>query len=576
MKLDPLIRRLLLFPALTVLMNGTPMLWGQTSQPVSSSGTKFMVPKKEVNGKLIGQEDVLIEEVVITDSGRQYRRLDVGVTGTLEGWIVKEGLRSDHFASNPEFVFTQDGNVDRRFHGVLRYEASKGTAVTLIYPEAGTEWNRKLFVTVHGSFKAFSDGSLKPWNENYNPAQPWWDISPYERLMLDKGYALAKTRRNAALGTPGDYSVTLDNGEILERRSLNIHAGLLLDLIRLTENIMKARLGEKPVRTYWYGHSAGGMNGRLVNYVPGLNLDENGEPIIDGFLNHDTGGGMYIPIVEEDGVDTLLVTEEQRRRFVNTIEIPHLLNTNRRDLRGGIVPQWMSPVMLINQRRSISILKEKGLGEKMRQYEVRGVSHMPEGYFSEAELLAFLSQIDIDLDVALLDLSGLMDGLIDLLDHWVEQGIAPPATQSDWLELGDVDGDGVNENEAIALPEIACPLGIYYPYPTGTHQYPPGITELIGGFFTGFAAFDDQRLEPQDGRGVFVDMNLNRYLDHRESVDQAWHRLGLLEPGEKFSRSKYQACVEAAVDKLQQKKLITERVAARYIQQAAAVDFPGQ
>jgi len=94
--------------------------------------------------------------------------------------------------------------------------------------------------------------------------------------------------------------------------------------------------------------------------------------------------------------------------------------------------------------------------------------------------------------------------------------------------------------------------------------------------WTGFAPFDGHSLEPLDGRGVFVDMNLNRYLDHRESVDQAWHRLGLLKPGEKFSRSKYQACVEAAVDKLKQEKLITERVAARYVQEASVADFPGK
>jgi len=59
-------------------------------------------------------------------------------------------------------------------------------------------------------------------------------------------------------------------------------------------------------------------------------------------------------------------------------------------------------------------------------------------------------------------------------------------------------------------------------------------------------------------------------------VDQAWHRLGLLKPGEKFSRSKYQTCVEAAVDKLKQEKLITEGVAARYIQEASVADFPGE
>lgn len=69
------------------LLNSPETLWGQTSanQPVTSSGTEFMVPKKEVNGKLIGQEDVLIQEVVITDSDRRYFRLDVGVSGTVAG-----------------------------------------------------------------------------------------------------------------------------------------------------------------------------------------------------------------------------------------------------------------------------------------------------------------------------------------------------------------------------------------------------------------------------------------------------------------------------------------------------------
>ncbi len=136
----------LLTLTLTLLLNSPDMLWGQTSasQPVTSSGKEFMVPKMEVNGKLIGQEDVLIQEVVITDSGRQYRRLDVGVSGTIEGWVVKEGPRTNHFASDPQFTFPQSGNEYRRFHGILRYEASKGTAVTIIYPEDRGVWNRKL------------------------------------------------------------------------------------------------------------------------------------------------------------------------------------------------------------------------------------------------------------------------------------------------------------------------------------------------------------------------------------------------------------------------------------------------
>jgi len=551
-------QHILLTLTLTLLINSPYMLWGQTSasQPVTSSGKEFMVPKKEVNGKLIGQEDVLIQEVVITDSGRQYRRLDVGVSGTVEGWAVKEPVANPQLPSAPEFVFSQAGIVGPRFHGTMRYEASKGTGMTLLYPEGETAWNRKLFVTVHGAGGSFREETLKPWNQNFDPSRPLGDISKFERLMLDKGYAVAKTRRNAS--RKGDYSVILEDGDILEGWSLNKQSALILGFTQLAENLLQARLGEKPLLTYFYGHSSGGMIGRLINYRPEENLNESGEPIIDGFLNDDSGGGRYLPIVEEKGKDILFATEKERRLFVKTIEIPHQLFNRPERARNQNIPQWNSPVYLINQRMTTTILQDKGLGDKIRMYEVRGISHSGGEYLEEGR----------DGDIVILDLSRLMDALIDTLDNWVERDIAPPPTKSDWLELGDVDGDGVNENEAIALPEVACPLGLYYSYPTSLGE--------DGDSSTGFAFFDGHSLEPQDGRGVFVDMNLNRYRDHRESVDQAWHRLGLLKPGETFSRSKYQACVAAAVDKLKQEKLITERVAAQYIQQASEADFPGQ
>ncbi len=558
MKQNQLTRIFILSQTLTLLLNGTPLLWGQAtsvSQPVSSSGTELRAPAKEVNGKLIGQEDVLIQEVVIADSGHLYRRLDVGVSGTVEGWAIKQDLPMPQLASAPDFIYPQGGIHTQRFHGTLRYEASKGTGMTLIYSETGTAWNRKLFVTVHGSGGSFRQGTLKPWNKLLDPSQPLGDISKYERLMLDKGYAIAKTRRNAS--TQGDYPVLLDDGDILEGWNLNTHTGFILDLVQLAENLLKDRLGVKPLRTYWYGHSAGGMLGRLINYKPGENFDESGEPIIDGFLNDDSGGGRYLPVVEENGKDVLLVTEKERQRFTKTIEIPHQWFVRQRRPRPG-VPKWLSPVYLINHRMTAKILQDKGLGDKLRMYEVRGISHMGGEYLKDGR----------EGDTVILNLSRLMDALMDRLDDWVEKDIAPPVTKTDWLELGDLDGDGVNENEAIALPEVACPLGLYFPHPPSRGGN--------GDSWTSFAAFDGQSLEPQDGRGVFVDMNLNRYLDQRESVEQAWQRLGLLKPEERFSRSKYQACVEASVAELKQEKLITERGAARYLQEASRVDFPGE
>jgi len=513
---------------------------------------------KQVSGRFIGQEDVLIQEIAVTEAGQRFRRLDVGVSGTLEGWVVKEGPRGNHFTSHPEFAFSQSGNEYRRYHGTLRYEASKGTSFTLIYPEGETKWNRKLFFTVHGRSGSFYGGSLKPWNQNLDSSDPTGDLNDLERMMLAKGYAVAKTRRNAGAARgdpglgPGDYPVTLDDGEVVPGKNLNIHTGLLLDLVRLAENLIEQRLGARPRRTYWFGHSAGGMNGRLVNYVSGLNLDENGDAIIDGFLHSDSGGGRYLPVLMEDGRDVLLMTEEDRRQFAKTIEITHLLYVSRMNVPG--LPAWMSDSFLINKRLSAKVLKDKALGKMARMYEVQGVSHLPGGLRSGTG------------DTVLLDLLPLMGGLVDLLDNWVERDTIPPPTRSDWLELGDADGDGMNENSSLALPGVACPLGLYFPFPPSRG--------LGGATLTGFAEFDGKSLEPEDGRGVHVDMNLNRYLDHRESVEQAWHRLGLLAVGETFNRSKYQECVEKTVSGLKKDGLIGEEAAIRYIQEASKTAFP--
>ncbi|MEE2840469.1 MAG: alpha/beta hydrolase domain-containing protein [Acidobacteriota bacterium] len=523
--------------------------------PISLSGREFMVPSKEVNGQLIGQEDVLIQEVAITDPSADwdhYHRLDIGISGTVDGWAVKENLAMPQLASAPEFLYPQGGITSPRFHGTLRYEAAKGTGMTLVYPEDQPAWNGKLFVTVHGSSGSFKEGTLKPWNQLLDPARPLGDLSLYERLMLDKGYAVAKTRRNAS--TTGDYSVKLDDGDVLEGWNLNTHTGLLLGFAQLAENILEARLGKRPSRTFWYGHSAGGMTARLINYKPGENLDEDGNAIIDGFLNDDSGGGRYLPFVGKDGRNILFDEEETRQQFIKTIELSHQLFIRHRSRPG--VPEWISPVYLTNHRFTARILREKGLGNKFRMYEVKGISHMGDEYLEEGKRN----------DVTTVRLSRLIDGLIDLLDNWVEKGVSPPATQSALLELGDADGDGINENKAIALPETACPLGVYYPYPPGMGA--GGVS------WTAFAPFDGRSLEPQDGREVFVDMNLNRYLDHRESVQQAWNRLGLLKGDEKFNRESYRACVDSVVARLKGMGFLTEQAAALYHQQSSEVELP--
>ncbi|MDA2934143.1 hypothetical protein MYX82_07345 [Acidobacteria bacterium AH-259-D05] len=550
------------------------------SRPVdlkTISCNEFLVSKKEVKGKLIGQEDCRMQEVVVRDDSwpevasilgprrpPQIRRVDMGVSGTIEGFAVKEGPRAAEFTSAPEFVFRQAGNTRKPLHGVVRYDSTKGSGMTLLYPEDGQVWNGKLYVTVHGAGRSFRRGTLKAWDQNYDPSNPLGDISKFEKLMVVNGYAVAKTKRNTEFQTAGDYSVTLDDGTVLEGRNTGDIPELVLGFAQLAENLLQSRLGRKPSRTYWYGKSGGARLGRLVNYKTGVNIDDNGEPIVDGILADDSGAGLWLPLVFENGKDVLFRKEKDRQQFVKTIEIPHQLYNNERT---DPVPDWVYTNFLMNKWKNAKVLIEKGLGDKFRMYEIRGVSHNGGEYLPNQK----------EGDVEILPLWHVIDAAIDLLDRWVDQDMEPPPTKSDWLELGDVDEDGINENEALALPEVACPLGAYYQYPPS--RGPGGVGS------TGFAPFAGQGLEPLDGRTVrgegqwyvsisFADVNGNGYRDHRETVTEAWQRLGLLSREETFSRDRYTRCVEASVLKLKKDNFLTDKVAVSYLERATREPLP--
>src|SRR5262249_42723649 len=153
------------------------------------------------------------------------------------------------------------------------------------------------------------------------------------------------------------------------------------------------------------------------------------------------------------------------------------------------------------------------------------------------------------------------DRFIDMLDDWVDKDTAPPPSRADIAALGGVADNGTIARPALAFPEVACPLGVYYPYPED------------GAGNTAFAAFTGTGLEPRDQKNAFIDMNRNGIWDRRESVREAWQRLGLLKPGEAFSREVYIACVTAAAERLQQQGFFSAATARHYGEMAKSADI---
>ena len=335
---------------------------------------------------------------------------------------------------------------------------------------------------------------------------------------------------------------------------------LILDEVRLLNNFLAERLGRKPTRNYWYGHSAGAYTALALNYMiqsnPNINRDADGRQTINGFINDDPGGGMFLPILIKDGQDVLYRTPESKKQFVKAFSIAHqaypLVYSNivpgEMDLDN--LPEGFSTVALNNKRKMARLMIDKGI-ENFRMYEVRGVSHSGGERYEDGK----------NGDIEILDLSRLMDGVIDLLDNWVEKGIDPPATKSDDPGVG-------ASAPAIDLPETACPLGKYYPFPQ--------FRGVLGAGSTGFAVYDGVSMEPLNGQLQLVDMNENGRRDTRETVTEAWRRVGLLKSDETFTRAGFVACVERTVRTLRRENLINEEIAVLYVEDARRDPLPAQ
>jgi hypothetical protein len=515
----------------------------QESTPGAAvSCNDFLPGPRDVNGQRVGPASCVMRETDIRYEDRTYKRVDVGLDGSVDGFAAKVGDYKDYFTNGPDLVFPQTWGPRPVLFGVAKYERAKGAGMTIVYPAGNAGWNGRIFVTVHGRGRSFKEGNLKPWDKNFNPASPLADLDRYERLMAAKGYAVVKTNRTSSEGL-GEITATLEDGSTVDSVAFNDSARYITDFSEVARSLLLKRLGRAPVHVYMYGHSAGARIGHSINYTPGLNVGRDGTRLFDGLLLDDPAAGTWYPVVMKDGKDVLLTTAAEKAAFVPQIDVAHQMYNN---IWPPAHPAWMSSSYLENKRNNARILRDKGVGN-YRMYEVRGTSH------SGGESLPDSMQRG---DLQNIDVSKVMDRFIDMLDAWVDKGTAPPPTHSDDPSLG-----GGDAHPALALPEIACPLGVYYNYP-----------ETVSGA-TAFAAFTGKSIEPLNGKNVWVDMNRNGVWDYRETPTQAWRRLGLLKATETLTQEKYAACVQSAADALRKEGFFSDKTAEWYASHAKTTDL---
>ncbi len=426
------------------------------------------------------------DSVVFNASGAPFARLEIGLSGTVAGWTVRApSMHHNNVTDGPGLIFPQLEVTGEPERCTARYEARAGSGLSLFVPLEAAGWNGKLIVTAHGGSSYGRVGTPAP---HFGAFRPLANLNKYVGTMIDKGYAVAHTRRSAAIAVQlGDMRVTFADGSEQDGFHIGTHAGILVEWAQLAQARIAERMGRTPSHTYLYGFSSGAMQGRLLNYVPGINAGAAGLPVFTGLLLDDCGGGVPMPVEAPDPA-----------RFVPQIDLTHALYT---------APE--GPPVLENKRANARLLLEYGLGERSRHYELAGVSHFDAGYGPE----------DMgrgrDSVAHTIDLAPLMSAMIDRLDAWVTHGTPPPPSGH------------------VALPEVAAPLGVYYAYPAELGDARVSLQT------TGFAAYDGRNLEPLDGLGRLVDMNGSGVRERRETLSAAWARLGLIAAGSSVDRSVY-------------------------------------
>lgn len=500
----------------------------------ATSCPDLLVPHSVVAGYSVGETacSITAASSFVDASGRPWQRVDLALSGTAAGYSdpVTVGNTRKDITDVPNILYPQFG-ITSWTPALGTYAGGgdgQGAGISVLFPTTPEQWTGKVVVLVHGQANNTPLGQLVP-QSGANLPQGTFD-NLYADEFVDAGYAVIYTRRPAASGVP----TRLANGTTLDE-SVNDNVTMLRDFLLTGERLLAQRLGRQPSLVLWYGHSAGVIAGRLFNYS-GLNDEPGGGHYVDGFLSDDPGGGLPLPLTmpegqvlgDHDGQVTYpsnaFLTESARDRMVPELTFGHALYLDQHT--------WLPDVTYLTLKQlGEQLYRRQNLGDKTRLYVVGGVSHIPNSTGSPAHTL---------------DMGGLIQAAIPVLQDWVTRGTPPPPS---------ITGD-----DRVQLPPIACPTGYRYPWPA-----PAGAAQE-----TGFVPYDGTTPEPVNSQGALVDVNGDGVRDAMPTIGQAWQRLGLVRPGQAVTRDVYVSCVRRAVDVLRDERLLTPSTAMWYVQQAGS------
>jgi hypothetical protein len=537
-------RRALPWLAVIIAIAGVLVTGPTAGADATASCPDLLVAHSTVAGFSVGESNcVITANSTFTDSaGNPWQRVDVALSGTAAGYAdpVTVGNTRKDLTDVPNVLFPQFG-ITSWVPGVGTYTGGadgQGAGISVLYPADPSRWTGKVVMLSHGQANNTPLGPIVPQTVGGPLPQDTFD-NLYADEFVDAGYAVIYTRRPASSGVP----TKLANGTTLDE-SVNDNVTMLRDFLLSGEHLLAERLGRAPSLVLWYGHSAGVIAGRLFNYS-GLNDKPDGGHYVAGFLSDDPGGGLPLPLTmpmgqvlgDRNGQVTYpanaLLSTATKAQLVPEFTFAHALYVDKHS--------WLPDVTYLTLKQlAEQLYRQEGLTKKTDLYVVAGVSHIPNSTGSPAHTL---------------DMGGLIQAAIPIVQNWVTKGVAPPAS------ITGKPGDASRSNELL-LPPLACPTGFRYPWPT-----PAGAASE-----TGYVPFDGTTAEVVNSQGALVDVNGDGVRDAMPSITQEWQRLGLVRGHQQVTRQVFVSCVRHDVSSLVADRLLTPATAAAYVTQSES--FP--
>ena len=118
---------------------------GANAQTAETSCDRFLPAPRDVKGgKKVGPASCAMKESDVTIDGRAFKRIDVGLNGSVEGYATKQGEYKDYLTQSPDLVFPQSGNPGPVLFAIANYERDKGASMAIVYPRDRAAWNLSL------------------------------------------------------------------------------------------------------------------------------------------------------------------------------------------------------------------------------------------------------------------------------------------------------------------------------------------------------------------------------------------------------------------------------------------------